>query len=313
MQRRTVLKQCTAGLAAAGSFGLAGCGSSNDSGDSNGGGDSNDDAGSTPTDVAETDTDRPEQTAESVGGAVGQNTVDGLKIVDWLVKDTTDDFTVQVTVENTGQQTTDIFDYEYGLALYDESGADISTGGSGSGSIADTEIEPGEQSTINVFQSVEGSPDNVTSFEISLSCDGPFVEGVYCTGPSTPADSGPTNTGDVQGSVGQNDVPELTITDWRVVDNQQSDFTVDITVRNDGDKQTDIFDYEYGMTLYDASGADITGGGSGSLAVDDTDTAPGESADMKLMQSVDGDKSDVATYELTLGCDDFFSDGVYCE
>jgi len=164
MRRRTVLRRCTAGFAAISAVGLAGCSGSDDSGDSD---------------------DQPSETPapdEQMGptGSVGQNTVDRLEIVAIEAADAEDQFTAAVTVRNTGEQTTDIFDYGYTITLYDESGADITGSGSGSGSAGDTEVAPGEQATLNVFQAVEEDPSAVATFEVTLSCEGMFVEGVYC-------------------------------------------------------------------------------------------------------------------------------------
>lgn len=339
MKRREVLRQCGAGMTVAGSFALAGCGGNGDGGGGNGNGDgggsgngnggtgdgdngdggSNGNGGGDNGESSGTGGDEPTVSATSTpessdGGSVGRNTVDGLEITGWVVQDVEDQFQVSVTIRNTGDRTTDIFNYEYGLALYGNDGTEISTDGGGSGSTNDTEIAPGQRASINVFQSVDGSPEDVERFEISLSCDGPFVDGVYCSaGPVTTAESGPTNTGDVQGSVGQNDVPQLEFTDWEVQQDDSDDFTVLVTVRNGGEQTTDVFDYDFGMVLYDASGTDITGSSSGSMAVSDTETAPGETTQLNLFQEVNGSPADVATYRLTLGCDDFFSEGAYCE
>lgn len=167
MRRRTILRQCTAGLATVSAVGLAGCSESDDSG--NGGESGNGD--SQPTE---------EPTTSEQMGSVGESTVDGLEIVTIAPAESNDQFTASVTVRNTGEQTTDIFDYGYTLTLYDESGADITGSGSGSGSTTDTEVAPGEQATLNVFQGVDGDPADVASFEVNLTCEGMFVEGVYC-------------------------------------------------------------------------------------------------------------------------------------
>ena len=164
MRRRTVLKQCTAGLAAVSAVGLAGCTGSDDSGDSD----------EQPSDTPPAD----EQAGPS--GSVGQNTVDGLEIVAVESTPTDEQFTAAVTVRNTGEQTTDIFDYEYTITLYDERGADITGQGSGSSSTTDTEVAPGEQATLNVFQAVDGDQSAIAAFEVTVSCEGMFVEGVYC-------------------------------------------------------------------------------------------------------------------------------------
>ncbi len=161
--RRGVL--ATAGLAAAGA--VAGC--------SGGSGDD------TPTGNGEEGT--PTNSGPQTSGSVeisGASTVSGLAIGNLERRDGNEDEVVVVTtVRNTGERTTDIFNYNYELALYDADGAEMGTN-NGFGSSTDTEVAPGESATINVSKSVEGAAGGVARAEVSLTCDGMFAEGAYC-------------------------------------------------------------------------------------------------------------------------------------
>lgn len=123
----------------------------------------------------------------------------------------------------------------------------------------------------------------------------------------TPTPSGPT------GEVVENTVDGLEIVGMEVEEAESERFNVVLTVRNTGDQETDAFNYEYSLTVFDADGADITAGASGTSAFGGTTVAPGEETEITATTGYDGEKSDIASYEVTVGCDDFGDVGVYCE
>lgn len=173
MDRRDFLGGSSAVLAVGVSAGLAGC-----SGDDGSGSDDEPDDDETTTDPGD-DTSTPAQDG-GPRGSVGNVAVDGLSVADWSAEPSDDELRVTVTVENVGDQTTDAFSYNYELALYDSSETDITGDPGATGSMSDTEVSPGEQTTINVYYGVDGTPEDVASYEISLNCDGPFSDGSYC-------------------------------------------------------------------------------------------------------------------------------------
>jgi hypothetical protein len=165
--RRRVL--ATAGLAAAG--GVAGC-AGDSGGDTPTGGDDGDGDSGTPTGSSP-------QASDGVDIS-GESTVSGLAVGDLARQGgNEDEFAVVTTVQNTGEQTTDVFEYNYELALYDADGAEMGTN-TGFGSTGDTEVAPGESATINVSKSVENDVDDVVRAAVTLDCDGTFAEGTYC-------------------------------------------------------------------------------------------------------------------------------------
>jgi len=80
-------------------------------------------------------------------------------------------------VRNTGDQETDVFEYDYEGGLYDTDENEIGRiDGKTAGYAADA--PPGETGSI-IVQSQEVEPDNVESFGVTVSC-GTFSDGVYC-------------------------------------------------------------------------------------------------------------------------------------
>lgn len=211
VNRRRLLRNCGAGLSALSVTALSGCNAlSGDGGDdadskADPDGDGEQPSGE-PTDPPErndaggemagpTATEQPPTATSPPSGASGKTAgdgagiastarsdVDGLAVEGTAVTDSGDQFGVDVTLRNTGDQTTDIFDYGYELTVYDGSGAEITGNGSGQGSINDTEIATDETATITVRTDVDGSVDAVARYELVVNCSGMFVEGVYCEG-----------------------------------------------------------------------------------------------------------------------------------
>lgn len=174
-------------------------GGGDDAGDSDGGsngdGDGSDgesgDDGSTDGAMGDipTDSDAADETtvqSDSSGGSGGSQEGSGESLVEGLVidglerVDQDDRVSVATTVRNDGEQTTDIFEYAYELTLFDEAGTDVTDGGTNFGTTAETEIASGDTATINVSSTPASSVDDVASYEVTLSCEGPFVEGTYC-------------------------------------------------------------------------------------------------------------------------------------
>lgn len=85
-----------------------------------------------------------------------------------------------------------------------------------------------------------------------------------------------------------------------------------LEVRNTGEQETDVFEYGYDGTLYDADGnalAAISGKGSGP----ESTAAPGEAGEVTLTVPADEvDPEAVSTVEVTISCSPIW-DGVYCE
>lgn len=128
---------------------------------------------------------------ESTGGAssgpfTATSPVEGLTIQN-AVEDTGDYsgggqegwFGLELTVLNSGGQTTDIFDYGYNMTVYDAQDNDVTGPGSSKSATGGTEIAPGETATISVLTQPEGGAEVVRA-EAMLNCDGMFVEGTYC-------------------------------------------------------------------------------------------------------------------------------------
>lgn len=196
MNRRRLLRDCGAGLSALSVAALSGCnalaGDSNETADGDGDqpsgrspdgsgtGDGADDATSDPS----TGTSKP---GDGTGGGTDEppavrSTVDGLAVEDTTKTDDSDQFGVTVTLENTGEQATDLFDYGYDLTAFDGSGADVTGDETGYGSTGDTQVDPGEKGEMTVRIDVDGGVDSVARYELVVSCSGPLVEGVYCEG-----------------------------------------------------------------------------------------------------------------------------------
>lgn len=162
MRRRTVLRRAGIGMSGLVAAGLAGC-----SGDGE----------STETESI------PEL---QLSGQQLESTVDALSITGQtqeLVPGRQHEdihLAVTPTVQNTGDQETDLGDYEYEIRLFSEEDIDITPGNTWK---ANPEtVPPGEEGTVLVqvsFISAEGvSPEDVDRYELTLSCsednDGPY-------------------------------------------------------------------------------------------------------------------------------------------
>lgn len=116
-------------------------------------------------------------------------------------------------------------------------------------------------------------------------------------------DTGPTVRSTVDG---------LAVENAEVVDDADR-FSVDVGLRNAGDQATDPFNYGYHLTVFDESGADITGDVGGLETAESVQLEPGETVTMTKRTDVDGDREAVARYELVVRCSERFDEGVYCD
>jgi len=163
MQRRKVLRRAGIGMSGLVTAGLAGCSGDGDSTDTE---------------------DIPEL---QLSGQQLESTVDELSITEQtheLVPGQQHEdihFAVTPTVRNTGDQETNLGDYQYEIRLYSEEDIDITPGSTWK---ANPEtVQPGETGTILLqvsFISAEGvSPEDVDRYEVTLSCGGDNA-GTYC-------------------------------------------------------------------------------------------------------------------------------------
>lgn len=166
MQRRNVLKRAGIGLAALGSAALAGCGSDGNDGD-DGNDDGNDDGGAQNTPTAVPDMDVSERTLES---SVGGLSVVGYR--DYFVPGQRHDdihLAVVPAVENTGDERTNLGDYDYTMTLYDADDADVTPGDPWlDDAVA---VDPGETGTVLVqmsFINADADPEDVARYELTI-------------------------------------------------------------------------------------------------------------------------------------------------
>jgi len=121
-----------------------------------------------------------------------------------------------------------------------------------------------------------------------------------------------TATPSVRGTVSSN-IEELAIVEHRPAIDDNT-FPVDITVGNNGDQQTDIGEYNYSLTPYDADGNDVGDDTQGTGALGATDVSPGERVSFQIYRPLEVDPSEVARYEVTVQCTGTFeAQGVYCQ
>jgi len=168
MRRREMLRYGGSVLSTASLLAIAGC-----SDDSGGGADDGDDGDGEST---TTESDGPVQ--EEMGEVV-ENEVSGLEIVGWESDASGSRFEVDVTIENTGERDTDLFDYNYAVNIYDEDG-DKFPYNSTNRSAAETEIAAGEQGSITLSPRYGGDLSKVERYEISLTCPTLGPSAAYC-------------------------------------------------------------------------------------------------------------------------------------
>lgn len=213
MDRREILRRAGGGLAALTTAALAGCsGDDGDDGDDAGSGDdgsSADDSSNTEEDSSSddsTDEDTTDDTndetttqvedcpREDVSGAtfsgefdgsVVSNSIDGIEVesIDASITttgETGEQLELAIAVRNSGDQTTHPRDYTYDLTVYDDSCTVLEIPGVTQYGVS-PDLEPGDAGTLFITPTrSEFSLDEIAAYEVSVSCSGPFAEGVYC-------------------------------------------------------------------------------------------------------------------------------------
>lgn len=112
------------------------------------------------------------------------------------------------------------------------------------------------------------------------------------------------------------EVPELTMVSGEEDVAEDSDpspsgtWLLRVTVENTGDKETNVFEYDYEGPVYDADGNQI-GAIDGKSSTRNSTAAPGETGEVTLT-SREADPEAVAGYDVTLSCTSI-SEGVYCD
>ncbi len=82
----------------------------------------------------------------------------------------------EITITNTGDQETQLMEYDYAVST--GSGSALSTGAVNLG--GDT-VRPGESNSLTLYVPERRGPETIDSYVLSISC-GSFAEGVYCEG-----------------------------------------------------------------------------------------------------------------------------------
>lgn len=132
---------------------------------------------------------------------------------------------------------------------------------------------------------------------------------------TTAASSGPTIESTCQ--VAQTDLEELSVVGCQS-EGQDGNLVVEVTIRNDGQQETDLFEYDLEITPYDATEADpsnsIGGGGQSNTYPGDTVVQPGEtrSVTARVALADSASPSDVQLYTVAVQCGTF-SEGLYCQ
>lgn len=211
MNRRNLLSECGILLVAPTAVGLSGC-SSSDGGDGDGNGGDAGGADDTPTDSPmptptatptntpmPTDTPTPTDTQASTPsptptttptpaandggepvGEVDANAVEELEITDWSARIDDDDFVVTLSIENTGDQQTELVKYWYDVKLYDAENTNIPLGANTQSSSEETDPAPGEVGVLDAVISLENdNPEAVARYEVSITCT-LADDAVYC-------------------------------------------------------------------------------------------------------------------------------------
>lgn len=107
--------------------------------------------------------------------------VDGIEITSGEYTDTgvQGRFPVTVTLQNTGDQETNVEEYDFDYTVYDSGQGDIAGGSSTSAD--EPTVAPGESTDVLLTTIVDGDPEDVTSYKVVLSCTS-LSSGVYCEG-----------------------------------------------------------------------------------------------------------------------------------
>lgn len=189
MNRRDILQRSGATLVATATLGLAGCGGSQNGDDGNGeqtpADSTNDTDGSsettTPTDDTEptaTETATCEEASGEPTGEVTENVVAGIEVTDYSAQRGSDSFTVSVTLENVGEETTTM-EYNIDVTTYDGSGTALNEGFTTIQRSYTDDYAPGESQTFEVEPQLD-CPSAVARYEIEVNCAATPNSGDYC-------------------------------------------------------------------------------------------------------------------------------------
>jgi hypothetical protein len=132
---------------------------------------------------------------------------------------------------------------------------------------------------------------------------------------TTAASSGPTVESMCQ--VAETDLEELSVVGCQS-SAEDGNLLVDVTIRNDGQQETDLFEYDLEVTPYDATEVDsannIGGGGQSNTYPGDTVAQPGETRSVTAVVALadSASPSDVQLYTVAVQCGTF-SEGLYCQ
>jgi hypothetical protein len=88
-------------------------------------------------------------------------------------------------------------------------------------------------------------------------------------------------------------------------------FGIVLTVRNSGDRRTDLHKYNYEMRIYNPDGENVTGDEVTVAPFEETEVEPGETQTISIITPAEG--ADVARGEVVLNCDGRFTTHIYCE
>lgn len=160
-----------------------------------------------------------------------------------------------------------------------------------------------------------GGESNPADTETQGSMDTPEGGDTVTEQSTTAASSTPTIESACQ--VAQTDLEELSVVGCQSGE-EDGNLVVDVTIRNDGQQETDLFEYDLEVTPYDATEVDpsndIGGGGQSNTYPSDTVVQPGGTrtvvARVALADSTS--PSDVQLYTVAVQCGSF-SEGLYCQ
>lgn len=87
-------------------------------------------------------------------------------------------------------------------------------------------------------------------------------------------------------------------------------FGIVLTVRNSGDRRTDLHEYNYEMRIYNPDGENVTGDEVTVAPFEETEVEPGETQTIPIITPAED--VDVARGEVVLNCDGRFTTHIYC-
>lgn len=120
----------------------------------------------------------------AASGSVAENAVAQLEVAELEADRQGGIFFIRPTIRNTGDQTTDLFEYNYESALFETSGAEMPTGSPTLSATSDVEIGPDETGQFQIILNITEHYPEIGSYELTLNCESVFedetADGVYC-------------------------------------------------------------------------------------------------------------------------------------